>query len=128
MAFVKLDKFGVPIVFEEPGDSFEGIPVKIEKDCKTQMPGLVDFVRFESADDDDIHSLCVSAALKGYEWENFIEKRDLLKIVFVGEEPSPNYRGKTFKKFELFVDDGLGEPKVAGEAKTKAKSGTTATS
>jgi hypothetical protein len=107
MSFKKVEKFGVSIVFAEVGDVFIGTPISIQKDQHTSISKEpVDFVKMLSPDDEEEHSLCISAGLKGYLWDEWIKAGTLVQITYLGEEFNKASKRK-YKKYEVAIDDGL---------------------
>ncbi len=101
MAFKKVEKFSRLIEFENPGDFFEGVLVKITKG-RTQY-GDAEFLQIADAETGEMVSVAIGAALQGFEWSEYIGLT--IRLEYLGEEKSKNYKGKKFKKFDLFFDD-----------------------
>ena len=102
MAFKKVEKFSRLIEFENPGDFFEGTLVKITRG-RTQY-GDAEFLQICDNETGEMVSVALGAALQGFDWNDYIGL--LIRIEYLGEEKSKNHKGKKFKKFDLFIDDG----------------------
>lgn len=101
MAFVKKEAL-IPLVeFETVGQEVEGTLVKL-KTGKTQY-GDAQFAILEDGEGKQV-SVCISSSMALHDWSSF--EGEYIKIVYTGEQPSKNRKNKTFKTFDLYVDDG----------------------
>jgi hypothetical protein len=104
MAWKKQEAFAEFEKFEEVGTEVEGKVIAI-KEGQTEH-GKADFVILET-EEGARTSFCISSSLAYYEWENRIGQ--MVKVVYTGDAESKKRKGKTFKTFEVFVDEELSD-------------------
>lgn len=105
MSFKKVDKFFPLVEFNKPGDSVEGMLLKISQG--TTQYGEAEFLNIERIASDgetEIVSVAIGASLQGYEWVDYLGY--MIRLEFTGEEKSKNHKGKKYKTFDLYVDFG----------------------
>ena len=97
--FKKVEKasFGKMASFLNPGDKVEGKLVKLSKG---ETPfGEAEFLHLADEAGEET-SVCISANLKGYDWQSFIGSE--VQISYTGNERNPETK-RTYKVYDVAV-------------------------
>lgn len=94
----KLNAFGTPFEPTTVGQSLIGTLDKINTG-KTQF-GEAEFLQIIEDGTGELFSVVVSSSMANIDFVELIGKR--LEVEYDGEQESKNYKGKTFKKFNVY--------------------------
>lgn len=91
-----IQKFGQTVEFGEFGMVVEGIPLKITQG-NTKF-GEAEFLQLEDQETGELKSVCLSANLKGHDWEEMIAAKNPIGIEYIED----GYNAVTKRNYKIF--------------------------